>query len=72
MLIIANGESQTEPTGRIYSVNREAVFRFLNELRESGQVNMLGALPLITETFGCSLSESRRLFRDWAESFKVS
>lgn len=45
-------------------------FEFLNDLRESGEVNMYGAGLYIEDRFGHDKIESRRLLKLWMENFK--
>jgi len=50
---------------------RENVFNFLDALRESGAVNMLGASANVNAEFkGLGKTESRRLTLDWMRGFK--
>lgn len=41
------------------------VFDFLNELRDSGQINMFGAAPVLREVFGLGRRESQIVLSDW-------
>lgn len=45
-------------------------FEFLNELRESGQINMFGAAPVLADTFGMSKSQARGVLSAWMKSFE--
>lgn len=49
---------------------RPATFLFLDQLRESGSINMFGAAPYLAEAFGLSKNEAREVLRQWMESFK--
>lgn len=51
-------------------MNKETIFDFLNNLRESGQINMFGAAPVLQEVFGLERLEARSLLKEWMESFK--
>lgn len=42
---------------------------YLNVLRKSGTVNMFGAAPLISETFGVNKQEAREYLKNWMDSF---
>jgi hypothetical protein len=44
------------------------MFRFLNQLRESGSINMFGASPVLAESFGISVKEARVVLSHWMES----
>ena len=50
-------------------VTESEVFEYLNELRESGITNMLGATPYVASTFGLTTRSSRELLLAWMESF---
>ena len=45
------------------------VFTYLNELRESGVVNMFGAASYIRDEFGTERIESRMLLTSWMSNF---
>ena len=48
------------------------VFKFLNDLRDEGVVNMFGAAPYIlrVEDESMSLGEARRILSLWMENFQ--
>ena len=48
----------------------EDYFEFLNDLRESGQINMFGALPVLQEVFGLDKYEAREILGAWMKSFE--
>ena len=50
-------------------MNKEMLFKFLDDLRESGSVNMFGAGPVLQEVFGLERREARMVVKDWMESF---
>ena len=50
-------------------VTEPEVFEYLNDLRESGVTNMLGATPYIASNFGLTTKSSRELLMAWIESF---
>lgn len=55
---------------RLRLTNEEiAVFRFLDDLRESGATNMFGAGPYIEDAFGYSSKTARYLLTRWMETF---
>jgi len=41
----------------------------LNALRKSGAINMFGAAPYISETFGVNKQEARQYLMNWMNSF---
>jgi len=43
----------------------EEINAYLDALRESGLVNMLGAAPLLQEKFGFSRNEAKLALLDW-------
>jgi hypothetical protein len=45
------------------------VFQWLDELRDSGSVNMFGAAPLVADEFGLDRKEARRITVMWMETF---
>jgi hypothetical protein len=48
---------------------QEKVNVFLDELRESGDLNMFGAAPYVSEAFGVSKYEARDLVKNWMQTF---
>jgi len=51
-------------------VNKKAVFKYLDALRDSGITNMFGSPPYVRKVFGTSNVESVKLVVEWMESFK--
>jgi hypothetical protein len=45
------------------------MFKFLDDLRESGVVNMFGATPYIQREFGLSRAEASKVLTSWMETF---
>jgi len=43
---------------------------FLDELRESGVTNMIGATPYIMEEFSLEKREARSILLEWIKTFK--
>lgn len=52
-------------------MNKEMVFEFLDNLRESGAINMFGAGPYVQDTFGLDRREARDLVLEWMETFST-
>ena len=48
---------------------QEEVNVFLDNLRESGAINMFGAAPYVSDAFGVSKYEARDLVINWMETF---
>jgi hypothetical protein len=46
------------------------IFDFLEDLKESGQINMFGAAPVLQETFGLNKYEAREILADWMKSYE--
>ena len=49
---------------------QEKVNVYLNTLRKSGSINMFGAAPFISETFGVTKQEAQNYLKNWMESFE--
>jgi hypothetical protein len=43
---------------------------YLDELRESGQTNMFGAVPYLMEEFGMDRKEAGAVLSEWMRSFE--
>ena len=52
------------------STVRELVYEFLDELRESGAVNMFGASSDLQDEFGFDKSTCRSLLSDWMNQYE--
>ena len=50
-------------------MNKDVVFRFLNDLRTSGRVNMFGSGVYLQEVFGVDRNEANELVAEWMRSF---
>lgn len=46
------------------------IFDFLDNLRESGQINMFGAAPVIQDVFDLSRRESQSVLQEWMNNFQ--
>ena len=46
-------------------IDKEQVFDFLDSVRESGSINMMGAGPLIEDEFSMSREEASDLLMEW-------
>jgi len=47
--------------------NTDEMFRFLNQLREDGSINMFGASPVLEEMYDISRKEARTVLSQWME-----
>ena len=52
--------------------DKAEAFEFLNELRESGTINMFGAGPILAFEFGLDNNEARSILREWMESYELN
>ncbi|SVD76503.1 uncharacterized protein METZ01_LOCUS429357 [marine metagenome] len=48
----------------------EALFRFLDTLRESGEINMFGAPKVMEQHLGLSSQEAKDVWVAWTETYK--
>jgi hypothetical protein len=49
---------------------QKEIFEYLEDLRDTGVVNMFGSVPYIQEVFGLEKTEAREVLTKWMESFK--
>jgi hypothetical protein len=64
----------TEEKGKTMEENRpefvtDEHLRFLDELRESGEINMFGAAPYLSNIFDLSEQEARKALTYWMQTF---
>ena len=52
-------------------MNEELIFEYLDDLRESGTINMMGAPRELQAEFGLDKIEAREIFQLWAEKLKM-
>ncbi len=50
-------------------MNKEEIFIFLDNLRESGSINMFGARLVVQEMFGLSRYEAKDVVLEWMQTF---
>ncbi len=50
-------------------MNKEELFKFLDNVRESGKINMFGAAPVLQEVYGLSRREARNILLEWIDTF---
>ena len=53
------------------TLDKDDVFEYLVDLRDSGVTNMFGAAPYIEQAWGCSRKEALYWLSEWIKSFKV-
>ena len=61
-------ECKTEEDPRPEFVTDEHL-QFLDELRESGEINMFGAAPYLSNIFDLSKQEARKALTYWMQTF---
>ena len=49
---------------------KKRIYRYLYELRESGDVNMVMAPMMVAKAFQVTREEAREVFWEWANSLK--
>ncbi len=49
--------------------DKNEVFDYLDDLRESGVTNMFGAAPYLRQAFGMTRKESRDYLLEWMNTF---
>jgi len=52
------------------NANKEAIHTYLCDLRDSGEVNMMGAAPYLMRDLGMSRVEAREAVLDWMLNLK--
>jgi hypothetical protein len=50
-------------------MNKEEIFKYLQDLRDSGAINMWGAGAYLEDEFGLTRREAKAALLDWFESF---
>lgn len=51
------------------TIDKNAVFEFLDVIRESSSINMFGAAPYIVDAFGVTRYEAKDLLLEWMQTF---
>jgi len=51
-------------------MNEELIFEYLDDLREGGTINMMGAPRELQAEFGLDKIEAREIFQLWRENFQ--
>jgi|TARA_R110002110_G_scaffold52705_1_gene153037 hypothetical protein len=61
-------ETEANKTGELLEASKNLqYFEYLNELRESGTINMMGAPREMQHEFGLDKIEARKIFQLWTE-----
>ncbi len=50
-------------------MNKEDMFVYLDNIRETGAINMFGAAPYLQDAFGLSRHEARDILLEWMDTF---
>ena len=50
---------------------KEMYFEYLDQLRESGAINMFGALPYLQESFDLDRYEAKDVLMEWMQTFSA-
>ncbi len=50
-------------------MNKEEMFVYLDNIRETGKINMFGAAPYLQDAFGLSRHEARDILLEWMDTF---
>jgi len=50
-------------------MSKEDLFQVLDDLRESGAINMFGAPRYLMDSFGLTKDEANATFVEWSEQF---
>ena len=48
--------------------DKRVIFEFLDDLRDSGRINMFGAAPYLQSTFELTRYEARDILKEWMDS----
>ena len=51
------------------TMNKDEVFAYLDDLRESGETNMFGSPTYVEAAFGVSKEEARAFVSEWMKTF---
>jgi hypothetical protein len=50
-------------------MNKEEYFVYLDDIRESGAINMFGAAPYLQDAFSLSRYEAKDILLEWMDTF---
>ncbi len=50
--------------------DKEVMFKYLDDLRETGETNMAGAGPWLQNKFWLDKDEARAVLKEWRETFE--
>lgn len=64
---MSGAERMIEEMNKVAFKNR--CFEFLDDVRESGAINMFGATPYLQEAFDLDKREAREILVEWMQTF---
>tara|TARA_Y100000996_G_C22478781_1_gene625276 strand:- start:777 stop:995 length:219 start_codon:yes stop_codon:yes gene_type:complete len=72
MITLTEAMNQSEPLtiGQFESIPQSEWNKFLDDLRDSGQMNMFGAVGYIERVFSMPRSIAKNIFYQWTETYK--
>ena len=72
MITLTEAMNQSEPLtiGQFESIPQSEWNKFLDDLRDSGQMNMFGAVGYIERVFSIPRSIAKNIFYQWTETYK--
>ncbi len=50
-------------------MNKEEYFVYLDNIRETGAINMFGAAPYLQDAFGLSRYDAKDILLEWMDTF---
>lgn len=53
-----------------YVMEKQIYYDYLEELRQSGKINMFGAAPYLQREFGLEYYEAVKILGEWMTSYK--
>lgn len=56
---------------RKMTLDTTKIFEYLDQLRESGEVNMFGSAAYVQEEFELSRKDAQRVVEEWMQQFSV-
>ena len=71
MITLTEAMNQSEPLtiGQFESIPQSEWNKFLDDLRDSGQMNMFGAVGYIERVFSMPRSIAKNIFYQWTETY---
>lgn len=72
MITLTEAMNQSEPLtiGQFEAIPQSEWNKFLDDLRDSGEMNMFGAVGYIERVFSMPRSIAKNIFYQWTETYK--